>query len=121
MFPYRFRFHRYDSKKGQSRISGWTSVSAASFDKAVDVASAMLNGMQGADPDREYKLIAVEQDGIHTRETGMSYKTALRAKGIRPLPANASLRSSITLPRDHEDRPITTICATTSALKEMAQ
>ena len=51
--------------------------------------------------------------------TRMSYKTALRAKGIKPMPANANLRSSVTRPRDHEGRPIETICATTALMQEM--
>jgi hypothetical protein len=41
----------------------------------------------------------------------MSYKTVLRAKGIRPLPAPAKLRSSLTTPGE-------TIDATVSAIAE---
>lgn len=49
--------------------------------------------------------------------TRMSYRTALRAKGIRPLP-KTSFRSSTTTPVDANGERIETICATTSALRE---
>jgi hypothetical protein len=45
-----------------------------------------------------------------------SYKTALRAKGFKPVPSADRLRSSIN-PVDEKD---VYICATTSALRERA-
>jgi hypothetical protein len=63
----------------------------------------------------------VDGEGLEeTDMTRMTYKTALRAKGFRPIPSNAKLRSSITTPFDHEGRRIDTICATTAALEERA-
>jgi hypothetical protein len=62
MTQFRFRFSRYDSKAGLSRLSGWSSTYAENFDGAVKIANAMLNGMQGADPAREYAIAAVELD-----------------------------------------------------------
>lgn len=60
MASFQIKFHRYDKRKGQSRISGVTHfTSNDGFPAAYSYALNLMHGMSIADPERDYSIISI--------------------------------------------------------------
>jgi hypothetical protein len=59
---YQVRFARYAN--GESRIGGTTFIYADDFTKAVTLGNAICGGMHDADPNREYRVIAITERDV---------------------------------------------------------
>ena len=64
MYPFNIRFTKYSSKTGQRFKSAPIFVHEPSFRDAYAYAHTRLLGMQDADPETEYSLLSIKQDGV---------------------------------------------------------
>jgi hypothetical protein len=78
MAIFQVRFHRYDPRSSDARISGVQHINAENFHDAVLAADYMIAGMRGANPECKFEICHVLsydyrgadcEGGIHMWET----------------------------------------------------
>lgn len=92
MLEFEAKFARYDSRKGESRLSSPQFFVAEDFRGAVKIAEAILTGLRG-DLDREYRLIDLKErgsggidcsgGGVGMFETAEEFSARVAEKGER--------------------------------------
>lgn len=81
-----FKFARYDSKTGKSRISSVQFRNAEDFHAAYSIACHTLDGMRAADPLCRYSIVSISSNDFHGEDCD---------GGIHPFETKAEMQARI--------------------------